>query len=252
VAGADLVTFSDAAAATVMSRLGVFVPFKPVGFDQVVVDAKFPQGHWIAQRVAMYGMPVRTDKVAENDRPKSWAELTNPKFKGKMVMPDPSFTAIQVNVVGMLSRKFGWDFYKALRKNDTMIVQGHQQVYKTLQQGERVIGAEGSDPRTYNKGQTVPNMTMLHPAEGVFIVGSPVAIVKNARHPNAAKLLAEWMLSPVAQMIITQSAIYSPRRDIASPKGQPDLKGVKSIPIDLAYIEAKSRDIKKQFSEIFQ
>ena len=87
-----------------------------------------------------------------------------------MVMPDPSFTAIQLIVVGTLSQKFGWNFYKALRKNDTMIVQGHQQVYKTMQQGERVIGAEGSDPRSFNNGKEVPNQTMIYPTEGAFIV----------------------------------------------------------------------------------
>jgi iron(III) transport system substrate-binding protein len=251
VAGADVVTMSDAAAAGTLTRQGVFAPFKPDGFDKVIEDAKDPNGHWIAQRVALFGMPVRTDKVAEGDRPKAWSDLTNPKFKGLMVMPDPSFTAIQLNVVGMLSRKYGWEFYRALRKNDTMIVQGHQGVFKTMQQGERVLGAEGSDPRTFNKGQVVPNMTLLHPAEGVFIVSSPVGIAKNARNPNAARLFAEFMLSPTAQKIIAENAIYSSRTDIAPPKDQPELKTVKSIPIDFAFIEAKARDIKRQFAEIF-
>lgn len=252
VPGADVITMSDAAAAGALSRQGAFVPFKPEGFDKVIEDARDPDGHWIAQRVAPIGMPVRTDKVVEADRPKTWSELTNPKFKGLMVMPDPNFTAIQLNVVGMLSRKFGWDFYRGLRKNDTMIVQGHQGVYKTLQQGERVIGAEGSDPRTYNKGKPVPNMTMILPSEGAFIVSSPVGVVKNARNPNAAKLFAQWMLSPVAQTMIAESAIYSPRRDVGPPPGQPPLKDVKFIPIDLAYIEKNARQIKTQFSEIFQ
>jgi iron(III) transport system substrate-binding protein len=252
VAGADLVTMSDAAAAGVLSRQGAFVPFKPEGFDKVIEGAKDPEGRWIAQRVALFGMPVRTDKVAEKDRPKTWSDLTDPKFKGLMVMPDPNFTAIQLNIVGMLSRKLGWDFYKALRKNDTMIVQGHQGVFKTMQQGERVIGAEGSDPRTFNKGKDVPNMTMIHPTQGVFIVGSPVGVVKNAKNPNAARLLAQWMLSPVAQKIIADNAIYSPRADMAPPRDQTALKDVKSIPIDLDYIEKYAKQIKTQFSEIFQ
>jgi iron(III) transport system substrate-binding protein len=125
-------------------------------------------------------------------------------------------------------------------------------VFKTLQQGERVIGAEGSDPRTFNKGQDVPNMTMIYPTEGVFIVGSPVGVVKNARNPNAAKLLAEFMLSPVAQRIIVENAIHSSRTDIAPPAGQPGLQEIKFIPIDLDYIETKARELKARFGEIFQ
>ena len=251
-AGADVITMSDAGAANGLTRQGVFVPFRPEGFDKVLDGAKDPKGHWIAQRVHLIGMPVRTDKVVEPDRPKTWSDLTDPKFKGLMVMPDPSFTAIQLVVVGMLSQKFGWDFYRALRRNDTMIVQGHQQVYKTMQQGERLIGAEGSDPRSFNDGKDVPNQSMIYPTEGVFIVVSPVAIIKNARNPNAAKLFAEFMISPAAQKMIAANAIHSSRTDVAPPNGQPGLHEVKFIPVDLDHIETRARELKARFSEIFQ
>jgi iron(III) transport system substrate-binding protein len=99
-------------------------------------------------------------------------------------MPDPSFTAIQLVVVGMLSRTLGWDFYKALRANETMIVQGHQQVFSTMQQGERVIGAEGADPRSFADGQEVPNQKLIYPTEGVFVVSSPTAVIRGAQHPT--------------------------------------------------------------------
>jgi iron(III) transport system substrate-binding protein len=251
-AGADVVTMSDAGAATGLARRGVFVPFKPDGFDKVIDSAKDKDGAWIAQRVHLIGMPVRTDLMAEADRPKTWSDLTHPKYKGKMVMPDPSFTAIQLTVVGMLSRKLGWDFYKALRTNDTMIVQGHQQVFKTMQQGERVLGAEGSDPRSFNNGKDLPNQTMIYPTEGVFTVCSPVGIVKNAKNPNAAKLFAQFMVSVEAQKMIAAHAIHSSRIDVAPPQGQPELGAVKFIPIDVDYIEKSAKELKTRFSEIFQ
>jgi iron(III) transport system substrate-binding protein len=247
----DVLTMSDAGAANGLTRQGLFVPFRPEGFDKVVDSAKDPKGHWIAQRIHLIGMVVRHDKVAEKDRPKTWSDLTDPKFKGQMVMPDPSFTAIQLNVVGGLSQKLGWDFYRALRKNDTMIVQGHQQVYKTMQQGERTIAAEGSDPRSFNDGKDVPNQSVIYPTEGVFIVSSPVAVIKSGRNPNAAKLFAEFMISPAAQQLITAHAIHSSRTDIAPPTGMPAIKDVKFIPSDLDHIEANARDIKGKFTEIF-
>jgi iron(III) transport system substrate-binding protein len=250
-AGADVITMSDAGAAIGLTRRGVFVPFKPQGFDKVIDDAKDKDGHWIAQRVHLIGMPVRTDLVPEPERPKTWSDLTDPRYKGKMVMPDPNFTAIQLIVVGMLSRKFGWKFYEDLRKNDIMIVQGHQQVFKTMQQGERPIGAEGADPRTYNNGKDLPNQSLIYPTEGVFVVCSPVAIVKNAKNPNAARLFAQFMLSPAAQQIIADNAIHSSRLDIPPPKGQPALSAVKFIPIDLDHIEKNARDLKGRFSTIF-
>jgi iron(III) transport system substrate-binding protein len=250
--GADVMTMSDAGAANGLAKQGVFEPFRPDGFDKVVTDAKDAQGRWIAQRIALFGMPIRTDKVAEGDRPKTWSDLRDPKYKGKMVMPDPNFTAIQLIVVGTLSQKLGWDFYRALRANDTMVVQGHQQVFAIMQQGERVIGAEGADPRSFYDGKDVPNHTMIYPSEGAFIVSSPTAIIKGARNPNAAKLFAQFMITPEAQKIIVDSGIHSSRVDLPPPSGQPALDAVRFIPVDLDFIETKGRELKTRFSEIFQ
>lgn len=250
--GADLLTFSDAGAANTMAAEGLFLPFKPAGFDKVLDEVKDKDGRWIAQRIELAGMSVRTDKVAEADRPKTWSDLKNPKYKGMMVMPDPSFTAIQLVVVSMLSQKLGWDYYKALRTNDTMIVQGHQQIYQTLQTGERIVAAEGADPRSYNKGKPVANQTMIFPTEGSLFVCSPMAILKATTKPNAAKLFIQFMITPEAQAMITASGRNGSRGDVAPPEGQPPLTQIKSIPIDYAYVDKHARDTKNKFSEIFQ
>jgi iron(III) transport system substrate-binding protein len=250
--GADVLTMSDAGAANGLARQGILEPFRPEGFDQVVDDAKDKEGRWIAQRLQLVGIPIRTDKVPEADRPRTWSDLTNPKYKGLMVMPDPSFTAIQLIVVATLSQRLGWDFYKALRRNDTMVVQGHQQVFSTMQQGERVIGAEGADPRSFYDGKEVPNQTIVYPSEGTFLVSSPTGVLKGARSPSAAKLFAQFMVSTEAQKIIVASGIHSSRVDLPPPAGQPALNAVKVLPIDLDYVEEKARELKTRFSEIFQ
>ncbi len=250
--GADVMTMSDAGAANGLARQGWFEPYRPEGFDKVVSEARDRDGRWIAQRLSIVGIPIRTDKVPDQDVPKTWSDLRHTRYKGLMVMPDPSFTAIQLIVVGMLSRQLGWDFYKALRANDTMIVQGHQQVFSTMQQGERVIGAEGADPRSFTGGKEVPNQKMIYPTEGVFIVSSPTAVIKGARNPNAAKLFAQLMVSPVAQRMIAEGGIHSSRVDVAPPPGQPALGDMKFIPVDLDLIEERSRELKARFAEIFQ
>src|SRR5262245_16383749 len=88
----DVITMSDMSAANAMTRRGLFVPFKPAGFDKVLPDTKEANGAYIAQRLTLVGMLVRTDQVAVADHPKGWADLMEPKYKGKLVMADPSFT----------------------------------------------------------------------------------------------------------------------------------------------------------------
>src|SRR6185436_14875117 len=70
-AGADVITLSEAGSAIALARKGLLVPFRPDGFDEVIDGAKDKDGRWIAQRVQLAGLPVRTDLVAESERPKA-------------------------------------------------------------------------------------------------------------------------------------------------------------------------------------
>jgi iron(III) transport system substrate-binding protein len=248
----DVITMSDMSAANAMARRGLLVPFKPVGFDKIIPDAKDANGNYIAQRLTLVGMIVRTDKIAAADYPKTWTDLTNSKFRGKLVMADPSFTAIQLVVVATLSQKLGWQFYEGLHKNDTMIVQGHEQIFDMIKRGERLVSAEASDPRIYTGGTMPDNMINIIPAEGAIQVPSPTAIVKGSPHPNAAKLFAQFNLLPEIQHKFTEEGHHSPRVDVQPPPGLPALGALTLYPIDYDWIEANTRQLKTKFAEIFQ
>ena len=248
----DVMTMSDMSAANAMTRRGLFVPFKPVGFDKVIPDAKDANGHYIAQRLTLVGMVARTDKVAPADLPKTWTDLTAPKYKGLMVMADPSFTAIQLMVVGTLSRKLGWEFYERLHKNDTLVVQGHEQIYDMVKRGERVIAAESSDPRIYAGGVMPPNMTAIFPTVGSMLVPSPTAVIKGSPHPNAAKLFAQFNLTREVQQKFMEEGRPSPRVDIEPPAGLPRLDSITFYAIDYDWVENNTRQLKAKFAEIFQ
>ena len=66
--GADVMTMSDAGAANGLAKQGLFVAFRPDGFDKVVSVAKNKDGFWIAQRLSIVGIPIRSDKVAAAGR----------------------------------------------------------------------------------------------------------------------------------------------------------------------------------------
>ena len=96
-----------------------------------------------------------------------------------MVMPDPSYTAIQLMVVGTLSQKYGWEFYQKLRANDIMIVQGHQQVSETLTRGERLIAAEGADQYAWVDRKAGP--------QGADRSSRPTAPSRSPRRPPSSR-----------------------------------------------------------------
>src|SRR6266700_898815 len=140
----DVLTHSEPEAARAMARKNLFVAFKPTDFDKVPPEVKDPNGYYIAQRLNVMALYVRDDKLPVTDRPKTWPDLADPKYRGKMVMADPSFSSLLVTLVGMLAKENGWDYFEKLRKNDVMLVQGNQQVADMVKRGERTI-AVGAD-----------------------------------------------------------------------------------------------------------
>jgi iron(III) transport system substrate-binding protein len=249
---ADVLTTSDPAAMAALAKSGTFVAFRPKNFDKIPNEVKDKDGYWIAQRLNLLAIAVRADKVKPADRPKTWSDLTNPKYKGLLVMPDPSYTSLQLVAVGTLSKKLGWNFYEKLKQNDTMIVQGHEQVEDMVKRGERPIAAEELDSYAADDRKAGQPIMTIYPSEGVFAIASPTAIVKGGPDPNAAKLFAQFMLSDTVQKSFPQEGIYAARVDIPPPPGSPKLGDLKLVSINFDDLAQHEAEIKARFNEIFQ
>jgi len=247
---ADVMTISDPAEVLTLIKRDLVVPFRPRHFDKIRDEVKDPKGYHIAQRVNLVGIIARSDKATA--LPRNWTDLTDPKYKGLLVMPDPSYTAIQLMVVGTLSRKYGWGFYDKLRANDIMIVQSHQQVSETLTRGERLIAAEGADQFAWLDRKAGHKIETIWPTDGAFAIGAPTVVIKGAPHPNAAKALAEFMISDAVQKLLPSEGIYAGRSDVEPPPGNPPIAQIKLMPVDYEQIEKDAKTLKTRFNEIYQ
>jgi iron(III) transport system substrate-binding protein len=249
---ADVLTASDQAEITSLAKTGVFEAFKPEHFDKVPEMAKDPSGAYTAQRLNMVTVYYRSDKVAPQDVPKTLADLTDPKYKDQLVMADPSFSAMQVAVTGMIAKNLGWDYYQKLAKNGAMVVQGGQQVSDMVKRGERLIAVAASNSYAADAKLAGFPIEAVYPKDGTFIVPAPTAIIKGGPHPNAAKLFMNFLLSDEAQQMYPAAGGYSAREDIPAPAGSPTIESLTITPIDLDYIDKEGPAIKRQFTKIFQ
>src|ERR1043166_3882126 len=247
--GCDVLVSSDPGAMIEFAKKGLFVAFKPDGFDKVPPALNDPDGMYVAQRVSLISTYGRTDLVA--DMPKTWDDLLDPRFKGKLVMTNPSFTSLQLGVVATMSKLRGWDFYEKLNKNDIMIVPGNEQALNMVKTGERPVAA-GADSQYANEARMAGHkIANVFPGDGTFAVPAVTAVVKGSKSPNAAKLMAEYTLSLEAEKLWPESGIYAARLDVEPPSGSPPIKDVKIIPMDYAYIQSVTAQVKRKFSEIF-
>jgi iron(III) transport system substrate-binding protein len=249
----DVMTTSDPAATAALARKGTFVAFKPANFEKVVEEGRDKDGYFVAQRLNLMTIYARSDKLASPaDLPKTWADLTDAKYKGKLVMTDPSFTALQLTVVGMMSKTSGWGYYEKLRQNDIMIVQGNQQVSDNIKRGERLIAVGALDSYAADDRKAGHPIVTILPEDGTFVIPSPTAVIKGSPNPNAAKALAEFMIGDAAQSVFPADGGYAARKDIPPPADGVALDKIKIVPIDYDYVEKESARIKKKFNEVFQ
>lgn len=248
----DVLSTSLPALYASFAKTGVLVPFKPENFDKLQKDARDPNGYYFAHRITVITVFVRGDMFPAADVPKSWADLADKKYAGKMVITDPSYSSLQVTTMNGLSQKLGWGFYQALRKNDTMVVRGNQQATDMLKQKERAIAIGIDDSYAVQARRQGFPFLSVYPSEGTFLMPNPNGIIKGSPHPNAAKLFAQFLLSDQAEKRIIADGLYSPRLDFPAPQGAPKLADVKSILIDHEQVAKNTKAIRQKFNEIFQ
>ena len=95
-------------------------------------------------------------------------------------------------------------------------------------------------------------MRSIFPTDGAFAIPAPTAVIKGSPHPNAAKALAEFMISDAVQKLFPGEGIYAGRSDVEAPPGNPPLSQIKLLPVDYDQIEKDAAALKKRFNEIYQ
>jgi iron(III) transport system substrate-binding protein len=132
-----------------------------------------------------------------------------------------------------------------------LVVQGNEQALNLAKTGERPIVVGGDSQYASGARLQGHKIDNTFPSDGTFAIPSTTSVVKGSRHPNAAKLLAEFSLSLEAQKLWPESGVYAARTDVAPPVGSPPIAGIKVSSIDYDYLKAHSAAVKKRFSEIF-
>ena len=193
-----------------------------------------------------------TDLVAGQAAPRGYADLLDPKWKGKLVKAHPGYSGAILTATYLLVRDLGWSYFERLAQQKVMQVQSAAEPPRKVLVGERAVMADGND---YNlallKDQGRP-VEVVHPAEGSPLITVPSGIFRSAPHPNAARLLQSFLFSVEAQQVLVD--IYALRSFHAQAREKPgraplsDIKVMKSDPIAM---EAQREEIEARYARIF-
>ena len=160
-AEADLVMISDPDFYLRLKKDGKLLNYKSPESAELAepVDS---DGAFTPIRISAMVIAVHNDKIKEP--PRSWKDLLDPKYKGKIAMPNPKVAVTALATVAALTDKYGWEYWEKLKANGVI-------VSKTLEMREKF--AHGEYPITITMEENVlkqkaqgVNATVVYPEEG--------------------------------------------------------------------------------------
>ena len=250
----DVVNSSDAAHFIVWKRDGWLAPYVPEDVAKhYPPEHKDADGMFASFRVTLSIIARNTDLVKDADAPKSFADLLDPKWVGKIVKAHPGYSGTILTATYQMSRDLGWEYFEKLAKQKIMQVQSAADPPKKLALGERAVMVDGSDyliTRLKEKGDPVE---FVYAAEGTPLVTGPAAIMKDPPNPNGARLFHIWSFTAEAQQLnVDIGGLRSAHALVKERPGRLPLSQIKVMREDAAEVDRLAEEIKAKYTQLFR
>jgi iron(III) transport system substrate-binding protein len=212
-----------------------------------------PDGMFATTRIWLSSIAYNTNLVKPDDAPKSFADLLDPKWAGKMVKGHPAYSGTIMTTTFQLVRELGWDYLEKLSKQRVMQVQSSTDPPKKLALGERAVMADGNEYNVVLLKEAGQPVEPVYPAEGTPTVSGPTGIFLSAPHPNAARLFQAWLHTrETQQFFIDFSAQHSVHAQVQSKPGRHNISDIKLMKEDPAGVEKMTEEIKTRYARLFR
>jgi iron(III) transport system substrate-binding protein len=249
----DVVNSSDAAHLLAWKKQGILLPYVPEDVARHYrPEHRDADGTYAGFRATLSPIAYNTRLVKAEDAPKSFADLLDPRWKGKIVKAHPGYSGTILTATFEMVRDIGWEYYENLAKQNIMQVQSATDPPKKLALGERSVMADGAEYNILLLKEAGQPVEAVYPSEGTPFVVGPNGIFKAAPNPNAAKLFQNYCFTPEGQAIVIEAGgLRSLHAQVKEKPGRKPLADIKLMKEDAEGAESQSEEIKARYQKIF-
>ena len=254
---ADVFWSNEPVRTLVLKSRDVLAPYRSpsaMGIPEALID---PEGYWTGFSARLRVIAYNTKTVTPNDAPQSIFDLADPKWKGQVAMADPRFGSTSFHVAALYAlagdEKMD-DFFRRLKANGVRIVDGNSVVRDLVTRGDVKVGLTDTDDVNVALQDGQPIAMVLPDRNGLGVPVRPnmVSLIANAPHPDEARRLIDYLLSPDVERQLAQSeAVQIPlHAGVAGPKNIPAIDTFKPMTLDYAKAATRVEDVTHRLATI--
>jgi ABC-type Fe3+ transport system substrate-binding protein len=243
---------------TAMKRTGAALQWQPDRTRLLALEFADSEGYWVASNIYVQTPAYNTDLVAKGTEPRSWQDLLDPQWKGKMAWVTHPTTSGAPGFVGLvlteLGEAKGRAYLRALARQDIIGVGGSARaIVDQAIAGEYPIVLQVFNHQPFisaERGAPIDWIAM-NPSMAVLSVAS---VSKEAPHPNAGKLLVDFLVSDEGQELFREAGYIPVAPDVRprNPALRPDGKSFRGIFFSPEAVDRSMPQWAEVYREIFR
>jgi len=187
-------------------------------FAELIPQAVSPQRAWVTERLSIFTAGFNTTLIKPADAPRSYEDLTDPKWKGKLGIEADDANWF-MSVVGAMGADKALPLFRSIvARNGMSVRKGHTLLSNLVAAGEVPLGLTVYGYRIDElKSKGAPIDGVLIPP--VVALPTGIAVFAKAPHPNAAALFMDFFLSDGQRILLERGNVPTNRTVKALPAG---------------------------------
>jgi len=216
----DVVQLSDMSLVLDLQKRGGWMEYRSPEMAHYETDWKSkPEGFWTWGAIGVAAIAYNPNLVPADQAPKNWLDAIDPRWKDT-ITSKASTSGMEHMTWYLLRQMYGDDYWKKFAALNPKGFDSYVQQYgRTIDGQDKIIHTAQYSGYLLAKAKGAP-IAFVYPPEGLIAVPEGWGAIKEAPHPEAARLFIDWFLGLPGQNAYGQDLMYnSLRTDVTPPPG---------------------------------